>query len=225
VYTPAGVAVLDDFPKDHWHHRGIFWAWPVVETREGRFDLWMMRGVELRSEKAPAVVGKPARVSIYAYNGWYANGSRIVKEQVSISLYPTRDGAREFDVELRLEAIGDDVTLRGSQEQGKSYGGFSARFAPRTATIVRAGGLDLKKDEDLVPHDWAELDAVYDSARAVLRITPDRSNPEVPYQWCLRAYGFIGASYPGRTPQRDRLELVRGRPLTLKFRVQVRDVR
>src|SRR5256714_7531531 len=28
VYTPAGVSMLDDFPRDHWHHRGLFWAWP-----------------------------------------------------------------------------------------------------------------------------------------------------------------------------------------------------
>ncbi len=27
IYTPAGVSMLDDFPEDHWHHRGLFWAW------------------------------------------------------------------------------------------------------------------------------------------------------------------------------------------------------
>jgi hypothetical protein len=26
VYAPNGAVVTDDFPKDHWHHRGIFWA-------------------------------------------------------------------------------------------------------------------------------------------------------------------------------------------------------
>jgi len=34
LYTPGGVSMLDDFPADHWHHRGLFWAWPVVETKE-----------------------------------------------------------------------------------------------------------------------------------------------------------------------------------------------
>jgi hypothetical protein len=41
----------------------------------------------------------------------------------------------------------------------------------------------------------------------------------------LRAYGFVGASFPGRTATVDGYTLEAGKPLTLKFRVQVRDVR
>src|SRR5437879_2611840 len=55
VYTPAGVSMLDDFPKDHPHHRGLFWAWPVVEAGGKRYDSWMTMTAKYRSVKPPAV--------------------------------------------------------------------------------------------------------------------------------------------------------------------------
>ena len=38
VYAPNGVVITDDFPKDHWHHRGIFWAWRAVSF-DGLMDV------------------------------------------------------------------------------------------------------------------------------------------------------------------------------------------
>src|ERR1019366_3949184 len=57
VYTPAGVSMLDDFPEDHWHHRGLFWSWPVVETGGKTYDLWMTFTAAHRSVKAPVTSG------------------------------------------------------------------------------------------------------------------------------------------------------------------------
>ena len=54
VYTPAGVSMLDDFPPDHWHHRGLFWAWPVVEVEGRQYDLWMKMTAKHRAAQAPA---------------------------------------------------------------------------------------------------------------------------------------------------------------------------
>ena len=62
VYTPAGVSVTDDFPKDHYHHRGLFWAWPVIETASGTYDLWTLKegGAPLQ-EMAGTGVGRNRR--------------------------------------------------------------------------------------------------------------------------------------------------------------------
>jgi hypothetical protein len=117
------------------------------------------------------------------------------------------------------------VTLRGSQEKGKSYGGFSARFAQRTGTVIRTDLGVMEKDEDLVPHAWAELEAAYEGKKAALRIVPDAKNAGAPYQWCLRGYGFVGASVPGRTEKVDGLTLEPGKAQTFTFRVQARDSR
>lgn len=220
IFTPAGVSMLDDFPQDHWHHRGMFWSWPVIETAGQKYDNWMTFTAKHRSVKTPVTSGG----TLEAENFWEAGGKDIVRENLRLTAFPSQGRAREFEVELTWEALAAPVTLRGSGEAGKSYGGFSARFAAREGTTLRADGEILKKDEDLTPRQWAELEGVYNGKRAAFRITPDPKNPGAPYQWCLRAYGFVGASFPGRTATVDSYTLQPGKPLTLKIRVQVRDV-
>jgi hypothetical protein len=42
VYTPAGRAVTDDFPPDHRHHHGIWFAWTKTEFEGRHPDFWNM---------------------------------------------------------------------------------------------------------------------------------------------------------------------------------------
>lgn len=224
VFTPAGVSMLDDFPKDHYHHHGVFWAWPVVETPSGKYDLWMYKGVQHRFEKWEVRDVKPDSAVLRASNGWYAGDRRIVHELVQVRLFPSEGKSRRFVVTLKLTATSEPVTLRGSQEKGKSYGGFSARFAPREGTSINSAEAAVLKDEDLVNHKWAELTATYSGRKATLRITPNPLNPGTPYQWCLRNYGFVGASFPGRTDEVQGFTLQPGKPLEMMFTVTVTDV-
>jgi hypothetical protein len=216
--------MLDDFPKDHWHHRGLFWAWPIVEVGGKRYDIWMQLTAKPRSLKTPTVTASGKQARLEAENVWEADGKDIVRENVRVTVLPAGGNSRDMDVALTWEALHDPVTLAGSAEHGKSYGGFSARFAPREATVVRADGEVLTKDEDRNPRKWAELEGVYEGKRVVFRITPDEKDPATPYQWCLRSYGFIGASFPGRTDQVESYTLEPGKPLTLRFRVTVSDL-
>ena len=48
VYTPNGAVVTDDFPRDHYHHRGISWTWPVVRVGGSQYDLWTCKGIYSR---------------------------------------------------------------------------------------------------------------------------------------------------------------------------------
>lgn len=224
VYTPAGVSVLDDFPQDHYHHRGLFWAWPVVETGGSQYDLWMTMTASRRPDQPPVTHASAVEARLEARDFWQAAGRDIVREDVAITAFPAKDASRELAVELILEALSAPVKLAGSQEAGKSYGGFSARFAPREKTVLRADGQTLAKDEDLNPHQWAELEGLYGGKRAILRITSDRNNPGAPYQWCLRNYGFVGASFPGRTSAVSSYTLEPGKPVKLSFRVRIADL-
>jgi hypothetical protein len=224
IYTPAGVSVLDDFPVDHYHHRGLFWSWPIVEVGGKRYDIWMNFTAKHRANGIPVTQAGPNEATLAASNFWEADGKDIVRENVRIRVLPTKGTTRELEVELSWEALSAPVTLQGSAERGKSYGGLSLRFAPRTGTVLRADGEVLSKDEDLNPRRWAELEGVYGGKRAVVRVTADPSNPGYPHQWCLRNYGFIGASYPGRTESVDRHVLEPGKPLTLRFRVSFTDL-
>ncbi|MBI1786368.1 MAG: PmoA family protein [Acidobacteria bacterium] len=206
VYTPGGVAVTDDFPRDHYHHRGIFWAWPVVRIGDRQADLWTLKGVEHRFEKWLTRCG--ARLEVE--NGWYEGGRKIVRETIRFDLQP----GHAFDVSLTLEALGESVTLTGSPDHGKGYGGFSCRFGPRTRTSIRTDQGPLSGDEDHGSHSWAELEGTFEGRRAGLRMTAEN-----PGEWCLRQYGFVGASFPGLRPFR----LDPGKPLVLRYRVSVYD--
>jgi hypothetical protein len=219
LYTPGGVSMLDDFPQDHFHHRGLFWAWPVVETEGKTYDLWMNMTVKDHSNKPPVTKGG----RLEADNVWQVDGRDVVREGLVLTARPAHGSSREISAELTLEALGHPVTLKGSREASKSYGGFSARFAPREDTVLRADDEVLSKDEDLTPRRWAELEGVYGGKRAILRITTDPADPGAPYQWCLRKYGFVGASFPGRTPEQDGYTLEPRKPVTLKFQVRVSD--
>ncbi|HNY39536.1 MAG TPA: PmoA family protein [Bryobacteraceae bacterium] len=225
LYTPAGVSPLDDFPKDHWHHRGLFWAWPYVSINGKVHDIWMkMDGIHdvTGAPIKTTTQGKLARLD--SENYWEADGVRIVRERASITVHPAQGNARTLDLKLTFEALDKPVELRGSQEKGKSYGGLNVRFAPREATTIRSSDGPVPKDTDLVAHEWAEFEAVYGGKRAVVRFESDKRNPHAPPQWCLRYYGFVGAAFPGRTESVSGYTLVKGKPLTLRYRVTLTDL-
>ena len=219
VYTPAGVSVTDDFPKDHYHHRGLFWAWPVIETASGTYDLWTLKGAEHRFKKWLEQESGETAASLTVDNGWYIKGKEVALENVHINMRPSDATHRDFSVTLTITAH-EPMTIRGSLDNSKGYGGFSARFAPREGTIVRTDQGVLEGDEDHGRHSWAELEASYEGKKAVLRIAGEGSNPGSPQEWCLRQYGFVGANFPGVAGYR----LEPSKPLILKYRVTVRDL-
>lgn len=226
AYTPSGVSPLDDFPKDHWHHRGIHWAWPVVEANGKSNDHWLIDGIRNVTDAPVRVDVKNNMAVLHASSQWITDaGEKLVQEHVTITANPTMGKARELDFQITLEALSAPVTIRGTRTEGKSYGGFNARFAPRENTMIRTNkGLLEKENDDFTNYEWAEMEATYQGRRAALRIAADPKNLYAPHQWCLRHYGYIGASFPGKTKDVDGYTLSPGKPLTLRFRVQLRDV-
>ncbi|MDZ7637777.1 MAG: DUF6807 family protein [Bryobacterales bacterium] len=113
----------------------------------------------------------------------------------------------------------ENVSIAGSPDQAKGYGGLCVRFAPRTETRILTPEGAVIKDENEVPHAWAALEGLFDGKRAGLRVASAPTNPAHPPGWCLRPYGFVGANFPGVRPY----SLVKGRPLQLTYRVTAYD--
>ena len=217
VYTPDGVALTDDFPRDHWHHRGIFWAWPVVIVNGVKRDGWLVRGIGQRFERWIAREASAEATRLEVENGWYAEGAKVAAETVRITARPAAGGRREILFALRIEAARDPIEIAGEPAQNKGYGGFSVRFAPREETVIVTDRGREGRDTDMVPHAWARLEGTFAGRRAGLRIDIDPANPGFPNGWCLRHYGFLGVNYPGGSS----LTLRRGEPLEMKYRVTV----
>ncbi len=221
IHSPAGVIVTDDFPEDHYHHRGIFTAWPIVDIGGKRLDLWLMRGIRKKFERWHERNTGPESARLKVENGWYAVEERLVREIVEIVAMPVREGRRTLKFFFSLEALNREVGIQGDPTNQKGYGGFSVRFAPRENTVITSDSGIEKGDSNMVPHAWAELAGTYSGGRAALRIDIAPANPGAPNGWCLRHYGFLGVNFPGN----EMYTLKPGRPLEMNYTVTVRDVR
>jgi hypothetical protein len=219
VWAPDGTVVTDDFPRDHWHHRGIFWAWPHVRVEGGKkHDMWNLTGgTELRFVKW-LDRNDGAKAALATENAWYIEGRHVARETVRIDVEPLKGKERRMHYDITVESL-TPVEIGGWQES-KGYGGFGMRFAPRQQTVVRTDAGVEAKDTDMVRHPWAELEATYEGKRARVRIDGHASNPDHPQGWCLRHYGFLMPNYPGQSI----VKLEPGKPLRLRYTVTVASV-
>jgi uncharacterized protein len=198
VYAPNGVVVTDDFPKDHYHHRGISWMWPVVRVDGKTYDLWTIKGILAKFEKWIVKEAGPDRAVLGVQNGWYIDDRKVVEETVEMVAHALAAGQRALDFTVTLRAIHDGVEIAGEPDGNKGYGGFNVRFAPRTNTVIRTADQQDAKDSDGIPRQWAELAGNFGGRRAAVRVDIDGKESG----WCLRHYGFLGTEFPGRQPFR-----------------------
>ncbi len=156
LWTPGGVSPLDDFPKDHYHHRGLFWAWPDVRVAGTQYDGWMIKGLKTLNKSWHSELQKAGHVAVLDVdNEWLADEKTIATAQERYVIHAREGQSRTIEAVLTLTATEARIALRGSHEQGKSYGGLSVRFAPRTQTVIRTEKGVLEKDDDLNTHEWA----------------------------------------------------------------------
>ena len=221
VYAPDGTLLTDDFNRDHPHHRGLFWAWEVIEVGGKTNDAWTVKGFPLKfvAWKAREVTGPNARLAVE--NGWYDGDRKFVKEEVEILIHPATREARILDFTLSLAATDRPVMIVGTPDSKKGYGGFAFRTAPRDGgaakTVIRTDKGISAQDGVLARHPWAEIAGVFNGVEAGVRIEDHPANPGYPTNGWLMRHGFalLNVSYPGLEPW----FLQPGKPLVLKYRV------
>lgn len=217
LYGLDGEVLTDDFPKDHYHHRGLFWAWPHVNVGTNHYDLWMLKGVEQRFERWLEKAATADRATLGVENGWYVGGRRLLREEVRFTVHPTRPEGRAIDVDLTLTALGQPVSLLGAE--GKSYGGLTLRFGKGTNVVITIPDGVAKGDLAVTNLPWSDLALrLDDSGRtsgAAIFVHP--SHPDFPPQWLLRHYGVLCLGWPGVQTG----TLTPDTPVRLRYRVWV----
>ena len=184
VYSPDGTVMTDDFNRDHPHHRGIFWAWEVVEVGGKTNDVWTVKGFrqDFVRWKARETGATGARLAVE--NGWYDGDRKFVKEEVEILTHPATQERRVMDFTLRFEAVDRPVMIVGTPDEKKGYGGFAFRTAPREGgaakTIIRTDTGISQQDGSMSRHPWAEIAGVFKGQEAGIRIEDNRANPGYP---------------------------------------------
>lgn len=221
VYGLGGEVLTDDFPRDHYHHHGIFWTWPHVGVDGQEHDLWagntirqqFVRRLDCRSGPVAAVVGME--------NGWFVGDKKVMIERVWITAHKVAAETRALDIQLVFIPTDKPVTLWGAA--GKSYGGLTMRFCPPTrrdpATVVtvQEGVTDVDLSESFQP--WADYTSKLSGhdapSGASVFIGPD--HPDYPPMWLLRHYGPLCVGWPGVTAQ----TFEPGKPIRLNYRIWI----
>ena len=92
-----GEVLTDDFPKDHYHHHGVFWAWPHVEIGDEKHDLWMYKKIAPNFVRWLARDTGPLAAVLGVENGWFLGDRKVMIERVWIEVAkatPTAAGPR-----------------------------------------------------------------------------------------------------------------------------------
>ena len=230
VYGLDGELLTDDFPKDHVYHRGMYWAWPHVKIGNEEFDLWSARG-ELRQVfgrwLAREVGVGNAKLGIE--NGWFAGDKQLVREQIWLAVQSETSTGRTVDVESTWTPLHEPLTLWGAE--GKSYGGFNFRFAPRTKTVITVPENSVLADGSVAPAGkvsddlvvtklaWADFVGNFQGAEkwsgAAIFVHPQHR--DFPPTWMTRHYGLVSVGWPGVMPQTFPV----GEPITCRYRLWI----
>lgn len=212
-----GEVLTDDFPRDHYHHRGLFWAWPHVQIGEQHYDLWMLKGIRHQFERWLEKKATAQGAVLTVENGWYVGAEKVVQEKVWLRVHPAGAEERALDVECEWTPVKAPLTLTGAA--GKSYGGLTLRFAPGTNTAITIPAGLTKGDLPMTNLPWADLTRLWDAEQktsgAAVFVHP--SHPDFPPQWLTRHYGVLCLGWPGVKPA----SFPPGKPIRCRYRVWI----
>ena len=217
LYGLDGEVLTDDFPRDHYHHRGVFWAWPHVKVGEKEYDLWLLKGIRHQFEKWIARDAKETQAVLHLRNAWMTGDRKVMEEEVRIAVHPAEGDSRAIDLAFTWTPVADDITLLGAEE--KSYGGLTIRYAPRTNTVITTPLGNDSKDLPMTRLVWADFTGKFtgqtEPGGAAIFVPPN--HPDYPPMWLTRHYGALCLGWPGVTST----TFPKGKPFKCEYRLWV----
>lgn len=242
LYGFHGEPLTDDYPKDHLHHRSLWWSWCEVRRNDQIGDLWAVCKIRAYPVKIAKMEARPDSAVLQAVNVWRYDDdpTDVVKETVTIRVAKTKGTpgtrSRTVDVDVRLDALVGDMAITGRQKVDYGgYGGMTVRMNPKVKEFsIRAvhpnpdkwRGDDLKIVErvtDPKKFGAAAWMALYGKYPVTGVESPDfttvmmfesKDTPLFPNNF--RYYGSmcISLAFPGKTI----VALTKGKPLDYKTR-------
>ena len=233
VFGPDGEELTDDYSLNHPHHRGICWAWPAVRYKGEARDIWAVRvtpkqpgGAWARPVAMHQVVSGPVLAVIEAESVWkWSDKIPIVRENVVIRAFHQTDRCRFLDVDIRLIALVDEVSIAG--RPGTSYGGFNFRTYPEFDQ--RKVDMRIDPAEAKPRRAWFHLTGNFPGGKgpAGVALLEHVTNPDYPSYPNPQNADRIPGKYPRwRTvqpawPGDRQVDLLKGKTLVLKYRLWI----
>lgn len=222
VYGLDGQILTEDFPADHPHHRGIFWAWHQVyvdDTPMG--DMWACEDFQWDVHTVHVLTSQPDSAALKA--GVYWRSSRwkdgqepFVEETVTIRVHRVVDEVRLIDFDIEILALKEGIRIGGSNDV-KGYGGFSTRIVlPSNIQMSDHNGAVTPQNTAVAAGDWMNFSGPFGNTASNFAILVHPCHPGHPRQWILRKSGSAqNVAYPGREP----IPVSTSKPLILKYRL------
>ena len=226
LYGLDGEIMTDDFPADHLHHRGIFWAWPECSIDGRRLDPWALKDARPHHDKFLYKKADSQKATICVQNHWAfddAPDKAIIREKITFTAYPEQSNRRFIDFVLVFTNVSNKtVTFLGAKNKG--YGGFCYRpdASPNRRPLKFTHAMGTQSPgEDLLRCDspWTDLTTQKPfGGRSGIAIFQNHQNPGYPHPgWMMRHYGFLGVSWP----HEQTYELLPGKHFCLIYRVVI----
>ena len=221
-----GTVLTEDFPPDHRHHRGIFWAWHQVYVGDKRMgDGWSTDEFQWNVEEVK-VLRLDSLCILRAHVYWQSpllldergQPQPFVEEITDIAVSPVLDGKMRFiDFTIRLRALKERVRIGGSENK-KGYGGFSVRLRlPKDLTFISEYKEITPITNQIQAGPWMDFSGTFsDEHKSGVAIFCHPSVPGFPQPWILRRKGSMqNAVYPGTEP----VLLPQEKPLVFRYRL------
>lgn len=225
LYDLDGNVLTEDFPEDHLHHRGIFWAWhqvivngkPIGDQWVARDHIWDVQGAEVL-EKHPGALKVRLLWKSPVFTDSHGRQKPFIEETTVLRVHEAGGDMRKVDFEIRLAALEDEVRIGGSDDS-KGYGGFSPRIRlPEDIRFLGANGPVTPRDTSVEAGPWLDFTASYGSTgkKSGLAVLCHPSLPNFPQPWILRQKGSMqNPVYPGAKP----VLLPKDEPLVFRYRL------
>lgn len=213
LYSLDGAVMTEDWPLDHPHHRGVYWAWPEVDYRGERGDLHALQRVFAHPTGRYRVTDGAVFAQVEAESLWrWEGGEPIVLEWARVRAYRRTAQGRCIDLALFFTALKEPVLL--ARRGTNLYGGLNLRLASVTNQqfVVHTEGQQA----------WAGAFGVFPGSEqpAGLLIFPHPGNPHHPPQWVQ--YPELNWIQPTFPASGGRYTLQPGKPLALRYRLWIR---
>ena len=228
LYGTDGAVLTEDFPEDHRHHRGIFWAWhQVLVGGKAMGDAWECRDFNWEVTRADALQSDTLMMlktqvewSSPSYTDAAGKPIIFMEEETSITIHPVLSQYRVIEFRILLRALQPDVSIGGSQDE-KGYGGFSLRLKlPDDLQFRTQQGTVIPTVEPVMAGNWMQVSGSLGKGgrQAGVVIISDNGPPGEKVAWILRNKASMqNQAFPGSEP----IPVPQESPLILNYRLLI----
>lgn len=211
LYAVDGSVLTEDFPEDHPHHRGVFWAWhqvlanglPMGDAWECRDFNWELQQVALEPSGGSLLIRSTVHWTSPALKDEAGIPIPFMEEACEIRVHGQQDTYRVIDFNITLKALVTGLTLGGSRD-AKGYGGFSVRMKlPDSLLFASEEGPVSPRELPVTAGNWMNISGPLgaEGRDGGLLIYAPQCGPQQGGNWILRRKESMqNAVYPGQEP-------------------------